>query len=206
MNRVKIFIAFTFLLAFAVCVSAQSVQFPNELKGYEFFGKGKMKDLQLALSSKDDVKKIFGEKCVKRCDYDADWKIEFKYFEDTWIKESRNEKDEKLTYFLDSKYLGKLRSVEIRPKNQISFVAITLPSQFQRNLLTSTSTFRLDYSLISGNEAFQDSNSLTYETLNQTIKYNLKNKKSKTYNKGDLVLIRYNVSKELEKDLFILQK
>ena len=30
MNGAKIFIVFTFLLAFAVCVSAQSYSYPNE--------------------------------------------------------------------------------------------------------------------------------------------------------------------------------
>ncbi len=79
MNRAKIFIAFTFLLAFAVCVSAQSVQFPNELKGYEFFGNGKLKDLKLGSTKKKDIEKIFGESCEKSCDYDENFKIKFEY-------------------------------------------------------------------------------------------------------------------------------
>lgn len=205
MNRAKIFIAFTFLLAFAVCVSAQSVQFPNELKGYEFFGNGKLKDLQLTISSKDDVKKIFGANCEKKCDYSADWLINFEYYEDIWVMTSRNEKDEKLTYFLDSKYLGKLRSIEIRPKKHVSFVSIIFPNVFQKLLLSSTSTFRSDGKRSIGDEAFQDSNGLTYEIINETIKYDIKNEKTKTYYKGDLVLIRYDIPKELEKSLFILQ-
>lgn len=75
----KIFATFIFLLAFAVCVSAQSVQFPNELKGYEFFGEGKLKELKLGSSKKTDVEKIFGEACEEFCDYDGNFQIKFEY-------------------------------------------------------------------------------------------------------------------------------
>jgi len=206
MNRAKIFIALTFLLAFAVCVSAQGNPFPNELKGYEFFGNGKLKELQFAISSKDDVKKIFGASCEKQCDYDADWLIRFEYYEDIWVKTDRNDKDERLTYFLDSKYSGKLRSIEIRPKKQMSFANVTFPNTFQKLLVTSTSTFYSGKSRIHGDEAFQDLDGLTYEILDQTIVYNFKKEGKKSYNKGDLVLIRYDMPKKLEKSLFILQK
>lgn len=187
-------------------VFAQKNAYPAEIKGFEFFGNRKLKDLQLTASSKDDVKKIFGVSCEKQCDYDDVWLIRFDYYEAIWIKESRNEKNVKLTYLLDSKYLGTLRSIEIRPKKQISFIGISFPSQFQRFLLTSTSTFRSDYSRISGDEAFQDSSGLTYEIITETIKYGFKNKNTNSYNKGDLVLIRYDIPRELEKTLFVLQK
>lgn len=206
MKSAKIFIVFNFLLAFAVCVSAQINPYSNELKGYEFFGNGKLKDLHFTVSSKDDVEKIFSADCKKQCDYDADWSVRFEYFEDIWIKENRNEKDGKLTYFLNSKYLGKLRSIEIRPKRQISFADVSFPSQFQRLSLTSTSLFDSDKNRLIGDEAFQDSSGLTYEIVNETINYKFKNKETKSYNKGDLVLIRYDIPKELKTILFVLQK
>ncbi len=206
MKRAKIFIAFTFLFAFAVCVSAQSKQYPNELKGYDFFGNGKLKDLQLTVSSKDNVKKLFGENCEKNCDYNADWLISFAYYEDIWVKESRNDKDEKLRYLLDSKYLGKLRSIEIRPKNQISFTNILFPNIFQKLLIASNGNLRFDKRRMSGDEAFQDLSGLTYEISNHTSCDDIKNKRANSKNKSELVLIRYDVPKELEKDLFVLQK
>lgn len=79
MKLTKIFIVFTFLLAFAICVSAQKNQYPNELKGYEFFGKGKLIKIKLGVSTKKDVKKIFGKDCEKYCDYDKNFKIKFEY-------------------------------------------------------------------------------------------------------------------------------
>ena len=206
MKSAKIFIAITFLLAFAVCVSAQSVQFLNELKGYKFFGNGKLKELRLTVSSKNDVKNIFGASCEKKCNYDADWLISFEYYEDIWIMESRNEKNEKQTYLLDSKYLDKLRSIEIRPNKQISFVNIVFPKTFQKNFTTSTTDTRSGKSKMTVNEAFEDLDGLSYEIYGVTNYDDIKNEKEKSYNKGDLGLIRYDIPAKLEKDLFILQK
>ena len=195
MKSAKIFIFFALLLVFALQVSAQSVQSPNELNGYEFFAKGKLKNLQFAVSSKDDVKEIFGANCEKKCDYDANWSISFEYFDDIWMKESRNEKDEKIVYKLDSKYLRKLRSIEIRPKKPISFANVAFPRVFQKFLVAS-SGFNSDKSRVSGDEAFQDSSGLTYEICQINC------------DSGDkeLVLIRYDIPKELKDTLFILQK
>lgn len=207
MKFTQLTIIFIFLLAFVVSVSAQDNPYPNELEGFEFFGKEKLQELQLTVSSKEDVEKIFGSQCKNHCELNSDWLIRFEYFEDIWISTSRNDKDEKMTYFLDSKYVGKLRLIEIRPKNQISFADICFPKEFQELLLTSTgSKFDSEKSLIMGDKAFRDSNGLTYEIVNKTISYNTKNKDTITFNKGELVLIRYDIPKELKNNLFILQK
>lgn len=205
MKSIICLIFFSLSLFFTQNVQGQSNSYTNELKGFEFFGNGKLKNLQLAVSTVDDVKRLFGKNCKKTCDYDSDWLISFEYYEDIWIKESRNEKDEKLQYRLDSKYLGKLRSILLRPKKQISFTDVSFPGAFQKIQLTSTSMFRSDGRRIAGDEAFQDSSGLTYEILTETIKYNLKNKRARTYNKGELVLIKYDVPKKLEETLFVLK-
>lgn len=197
---------FCFSFGFATGVSAQKNQYPNELKGYEFFGSGKLKDLKLTASSKNDVKQIFGKKCEKQCDYDGGWLISFEYFEDIWVKTDRNDKDEKLTYFLDSKYLGKLRSVEIRPKNQVSFVNVEFSNAFKQLANTTTTDTRSGKSSMTVNDAFQDSQGLSYELYSRTNYDDIKSKKTKSHDKGDLVLIRYDLPKELENDLFVLQK
>ncbi|HMS41797.1 MAG TPA: hypothetical protein PKE69_16315, partial [Pyrinomonadaceae bacterium] len=54
--------------------------YPNELEGYKFFDKGKLKGLKLTVSTKEDVIKIFGSDCESGCDYDEIWKIDFSYF------------------------------------------------------------------------------------------------------------------------------
>ncbi|HEY8562355.1 MAG TPA: hypothetical protein VIL74_18405 [Pyrinomonadaceae bacterium] len=205
MKSLKVPVVFTFLLLFAVCISGQSARFPGELKNYEFFGNGRLKDLQLTVSSEDDVKKVFGANCEKQCDYDADWLIRFEYYEEIHIKVSRRENGEKLRYLLDSKYLGKLRSIEIRPKKDVSFAGISFPNDFEKLITTSTTDTRSGKSKMTVNDAFQHSSGLTYEIYSRTNYDDIKNKEAKLYNEGDLVLIRYSVPKELEKDLFVLQ-
>ncbi len=189
---------------FSICISAQSSEYPNELAGYQFFGSGKLKDLQLLVSSKDDVKRIFGEKCEKQCDYETDWSISFEYFEDIWIKESRNAKGDKLTSSLDLKYLGKLRVIGIRPKKQISFLSISFPDVFKKLIITSTTDGRSGNSRMSVNDAFQDSSGLTYEIYSRTNYDDIRTKNARVYHKGELVLIRYNIREDTEKALFVL--
>lgn len=201
MNRAKIFIVLTFFLAFALQVSAQAIKFPNELKGYEFFGSGKLEKLKLTVSSKDDVRKIFGENCEVKCSYGADWLISFTYFEDIWIKTGQ-----KGRYLLDSKYLGKLRLIEIQPQKQLSFADVSFSEEFRKSIETSTTHARSGKSRLTINDIFEDSYGLSYEIFLQTSYDDIKNKKAKSYKKGDLVLIRYKIPEKLEEDLFVLQK
>ncbi|MGH9948438.1 MAG: hypothetical protein ACRD6X_14765, partial [Pyrinomonadaceae bacterium] len=176
-----------FILALVVSASAQESPFPNELPGFEFFGKGKLKDLRLGVSTRDDVKKIFGRECENRCNYDADWSIGFEYYDDIWIKENRNEKGEKLTYLLDPKYLGKVHSILIYPKKQISLTDASFPEIFRRLITTSTTDSRSGKSRMTVNDSFQEPNGMTYEIYSRTNYDDIKNKKLTTFHKGDLV-------------------
>lgn len=89
MKSAKIFIIFIFLLAFALGlyttfatgIDTQQNPFPNELKGFEFFGKGKLKTLKIGFSKSKDVKEIFGKSCEEFCDYDENFKIKIEYLE-----------------------------------------------------------------------------------------------------------------------------
>ncbi len=134
MKITKVLIVFAFLLTviFVQNFQAQGSQYPNELKGYEFFGKGKLAGLKPGVSTKEDVKKIFGKKCEKVCDYDSDWTVNFSFYENNWTKEDTNEKGERLVYYLEPKYLEKLRKIEISPKKQLSFTNISFPNTFQK--------------------------------------------------------------------------
>ncbi len=115
MKQAKLFFVLTFLLAFAICVSAQSVQFPNELKGYEFFGKGKLKKIKLGASTKKDIKKIFGKDCEKECDYDENFKIKFEYLaalDDCMTTEDIRDR----AMCPQSAFVGTLSSITLEPK------------------------------------------------------------------------------------------
>ncbi len=205
----KILIVFTFLLSliFVETSQAQNNPYPNELKGFEFAGNGKLKGLIPGVSTKADVKKIFGKICENQCDYDTDWTVNFSYYENNWIKENTNEKGEKLISYLDSKYLGNLRKIELRPKRQVSFGKVSFPKTFQklsRSLIIDDT--RTGKSRMITYELFQDFLGLTYELFSTTEYDNIKDKNEKLYKKGDLFSIQYSISKEQEKVMYILQK
>ncbi len=204
MRSIKPFFAGLLIFIFSVFASAQNSGYPNELEGYQFYGSGKLKSLQLLASSNDDVKRVFGGTCEKQCDYDSDWFINFEYFEDIWIKESTDTSGKKLTFLLDSRYLGKLRVIELKPKCRMSFLSFSFPETFNRAIVTSTTHARNNRGRTSTSDAFQDSNGLTYEIQNQTSRDDIPSKNRKVL-KGDLILVRYNITGEKQKDLFVLQ-
>ena len=110
-------VSVTFLLSFDSPVVAQSVQFPNELKGYEFFGKGKLEKIKLGGSTKKDVKKIFGKECEKECDYDENFKIKFEYLaalDDCMTTEDSRDR----AMCPQSDFVGTISSITLEPKQQ----------------------------------------------------------------------------------------
>lgn len=167
MKSAKIFIVFTFLLTFAVCVSAQSVQFPNELKGYEFFGKGKLKKINLGVSTKKDVKKIFGKDCEKSCDYDENFRIKFEYLaalDDCMTTEDIRDR----VMCPQNRFVGKISSITIEPKNDQTLkdlptskfnkvsggTTISKGSGVSISYTSFADNYGLKYSLLSGNTVY----------------------------------------------------
>ena len=133
MKSAKLFIVFTFLLAFAFCASAQNNQYPNEIEGNEFFKNGKLNDLKLLDSDRDDVKAIFGKNCDNGCDYNEDWKIGFSYVNAGWYKKFAENGDEKL-YKPKPEFLGKLAAITFLPKRQILLLGSTvIPKEIKCN-------------------------------------------------------------------------
>ena len=135
MKSAKILFIIAFLLAFAFQVSAQSAQFPNELEGFQFFGKGKLKKLTLGLSMKKDVELIFGELCEKNnCDYDENFTISINYLYEDDCMTTQVVRDRIMCPL--SKFVGTIFSVELKPKRAFRFKEI-LTSNF--NILGSGS-------------------------------------------------------------------
>ncbi len=185
MNRAKIFIAFTFLLAFAVCVSAQSVQFPNELKGYEFYDQGKLKDLRLKTSTSEDVKAIFGNDCILGgCDYNKDWEVGFFYYFDG-MKRYKTENDVRKTYVVSPQYVGRIYSILLIPRKPISLDRTLFSKEFEAKDTIGEHGVELKY--------FTDSRGLYY-----TLYYN------DSQGKGNLRYIEYNHPESLTEEGFIL--
>ncbi len=131
MKTAKIFIVLTFLLAFAVCVSAQRTQTIDSLQELDYLAKGKVKDLKFTVSTNEDVEKVFGENCEKSCIYENDWDIYFKYFDEKWIDKTFVGNKVSI-YKPKPEFIGKLGSIVIQPKIQILLSENALfPDEFE---------------------------------------------------------------------------
>lgn len=163
MNQAKIFIVFTFLLAFAVCVSAQGSPYPNELKSYEFFGKGKLKNIKLGVSTPKDVKKIFGKDCEKDCDYDENFKVKFEYLaplDDCMTTENIRDR----VICPQNELVGTISSVTLEPKQEQSLKDLPT-SKF--NEISGGSSTKKGSEVSSSYTSFTDKYGLRYSINNE---------------------------------------
>lgn len=186
MNRAKIFITFTFLLAFAVCVSGQSIQFPNELKEFPLYGNGKLKGIELKVSTRETVKAILGDDCdFKYCEYDENWEMVFVYLFEDWAK-YKTEGDFEIKLLPSPEFVGRLWAIGFSPKKDISFKNIVFSSAFEKEF---GKAFHSGIDLIK----YSDSDGLYYSIIYEDGKY-----------KETIHGITYRVPDKLEQDVYIL--
>ena len=178
MDRAKIFIAFTFLLTFAVCVSAQDYKYPNELKGFELFRNGKWKSLKPLISTKEDVEKIFGMDCFNGCDYDENWRVEIMYISQCWTYAGT----EKLTPTVAEEMIGKYSNLNFYPKKRIKRWQLKFGKQFESR----------------GGGGASDASPSIYDIYSDSLGLNYEisaeNTEDGKYHKGDLISVIYGWS------------
>lgn len=115
---------------FGISAAAQEIAFPNEVDGLQFTKQEKLKNLELLVSTRDNVIAAFGEKCVNGCDYDDDWKIGFAYVNEGWsigptvdgVKPVSKPRPE---------FVGKLASITFRPKRAVMMPGPSGPSELK---------------------------------------------------------------------------
>ena len=194
------------VLSLASAMSAQTTQYPNELNGYEFFGSGKLKGLHLLSSTRDDVKRVFGTGCEKQCDLDADWTVNFEYFDEAWTREESNNRGDKRVYKLDPIYVGKLRQIDVKPKNRVSLANVTFPAAFSKTIISAAPDPNDPRAGARATvyDSFGDADGLSYQIFGPANPPPLPG--SRMFKLGELMLIRYAIPKEREKSLFVLDK
>lgn len=202
MKSAKLFIVLTFLSAFALHVSAQTNLYPNELKKYPFSKDQRMQSLKRGISGKNDVIKIFGVECEKECDYDENWTVKFRYFSDeSESPDSFSETDLKP----NPKYTGKLFSITLEPKSEVSFETVELPKQFSFIGGIGATGVSKDGKTDLGTRWYRDGYGLKYGVAYQT-KLTTDNKEIPGGKKTNLDSIEYGVSDILVKRMFIKAK
>lgn len=124
----KVFYTFVFFLILPFSVWAQGYSYPNELNGFEFFRKGKWKSLVPYFSTREDVRKVFGSDCSKRCSYDKNWKIRVGYIHQSWRSPS-------FEPCVAPEVLGKMERLFFYPKNPLSLKDAVFSESFQSETL-----------------------------------------------------------------------
>jgi hypothetical protein len=176
MKSLKFFLVLVFSFAFASNVLAQRISYPNELKGFELFKSGKWKTLVPFVSTKEDVEKIFGQECLKGCDYNDNWRVGIRFVEQSWREAGK----EKIPCVYE-KYLGKYESISFYPKKRIRKKQLRFGKAFEimsAEEYHSNPQIRVYYS---------DKYGLSYEVYGHGTN-------DGSYNKGDLISIQYGVS------------
>lgn len=186
---------------------------PNEIPGYEFFKKGKLKSIRLGISTKDDMRRIFGDTCESTCDYDESWRIYAEYFEDGVefsrtggeVKESEIETE----YIPRPEFVDKLQSLRLIPKKRISFLKVSFPRTFGSNERYSIGDDWDENGFAGAVHAtattYADGYGLEYSVFGAETFNNLRNKGPEVkepVRKGDLTSIEYSIPDSFEDLIF----
>jgi hypothetical protein len=191
-------------LIFTFSLHAQKKAYPNELKGYDFFGRDRLSKVSLAKSTKQDIEKIFGEDCSASCDFDENWRIRFEYLGDfaltVWDGNAKAYKEK----IPKPQYIGKLFSILFLPKNRISLKKDDFPAAFVKGPggSRSSSSRRWEYSY----STLWDEYGLRYNLLEMIEAGDDVNDSADpvlSRNQGDLIEIVYGIPAKKQKDIWI---
>ncbi len=182
--------------------------YPNELQGYNFFDKGKLKGLKVTVSTKEDVKKNFGSDCESGCHHNNDWTISFSYFGSMYKETTVN--DKKIKYVPKEEYIGKVYSIRLIPKKRISFSQITFSNKFsQGNGFSVGDSFDSEGNLTgavgTSYYAYEDRYGLEY-TIFEKTSYTVGTAKKSKHSKGNLIEIEYSIPSQIEEIMFVEQQ
>ncbi|MBK9153340.1 MAG: hypothetical protein IPM25_03850 [Chloracidobacterium sp.] len=181
---------------------------PNELTGYEFFSKGKLKEIRMGISTREDLIRIFSSDCSDGCDYDPNWTLWTEYLSDglAWTTEIGDEKTE---FFAKEPLVGRLGSVTLRPKKPFTFRRAAFPT---RRFAHGKSMAIGDAWGINGFEGavhtsydiYADGYGLTYLLFDEETFNNLKNKpkNERKREKGELIEIEYSIPESLNNTVY----
>lgn len=186
-----LFTLFLFVIFFSTSTLSKAqfedVLYPNEAQGYEFYKSGKLKELRYLVSTKDDVKRIFGENCEHGCDYDESWKVSFSYVNSGWSR-TTTENGQPQRFEPSPVYVGKLSGITLYPKKRISFENVVFPEAIKCNRSNSEEA-RVRICM--------DSQILWYSLFDEDTK-------DGKHFKGDIINIHYLPPKEVDDKIFIL--
>jgi hypothetical protein len=198
-KKKNVFVLFAFLFLTLPTIKAQTSElslYPNEAQGYEFYNQGRLKGLCYLVSTKDDVKQIFGNDCARGCDYNEDWKMEIRYVGEHWQRYSTVRGEQTKFFKPLPEYIGKLYSITMYPKRVISFTNVAFPKEFYcyNYWIGISDSFKRTRIKLDGCTDLE--NNLTYSFYGEPTE-------DGKYKKGDVRLIIYDVPSETENKIWV---
>ncbi len=189
---------------------------PNEIRGYEFFRKGKLNPIRIGISTKDDVRRIFNDACETECDYDENWQLWADYYEDgiAFTQTTGDSKDAevKTEFFPRPEFIGKLQTLRLTPRKPISFLRVIFPKTFAKNERYSIGD---DWdengfagAVHSTTNTYTDGYGLEYSVYDKETFNNRRSKEREQKNavhSGDLIGIEYRMPDSLNDVIYIGQ-
>jgi hypothetical protein len=194
MKAILFFILVTF--GSSIVVNAQVREFPNELKGYEFFAKGKLKTIVFGVSKQTDVEKLFGSSCESGCDYDDHFVIKFDYLSCDDCMTTEYIRDRAMCPL--PKFMGTIEEITLTPKTPIRFdsvSAISFKQQTGGMIMATNASTGISY------ETFGDEFGLKYSITRGTSTLTLSTPGPELMN-GPLYSIKYGINVPLETKIF----
>ena len=187
---------------FTVALTGEKIELgahsPHELPGFRFFADGKMNRLRLGVSTRQDVRKIFGEPRgtlrdqSEIYDYDPQWEIQFAFFSATDTRDSRPLR------VIAGEYVGKLSGVALIPKTPVSMRDAFFPPVFKNLSLTQRVGSGNIITEIRGADLYNEPYGLQYEIYQKTTLGN------QTRRPGDLMSIRYFIPSQISEQFFVV--
>ena len=178
---------------------------PNELPGYEFFAKGKLKGVRLGVSTREDMRRIFGDTCEGKCDYDQNWSVFVNYFGDETVM-SRSSSEGEFELVPKPEFVGTLRFVTMIPKDCLPFSKVKFPRRFSHGLTHAVGDDwgpnGFEGATHSVSDTYTDGYGLRYTVYSKET-FNNSRQKGGVLRKGDLVDIEYEIPEAVEEIIYI---
>lgn len=173
----KIFLILAISLMSFSTLLGQQYSYPNEVRGFELFKNGKWKTLIPFVSTKKDVKKIFGQDCQGGCDYDENWRVKTQF-----IKQVSIALEKGTIPCVSEEFIGKYQRISFYPKKRVKKNQL----HFGKGFVGCYGAITFDSS-VPDSEYYNDEYGLVFE-------FYVEAKKSENIRKGDLVAIHYGAS------------
>lgn len=186
-----------FTLLFSSITAAQDSPFPNELAGYDFFGKGKLKTIAFGVSKNKDIEKLFGSSCESDCEYEDRFVIKFDYLSCKDCMTTEYVRDRAMCPL--PKFMGTIKKITLKPKSQIQFDSVPT-TLFEKR--TGGSIMFKDGSEGVSYESFGDEFGLKYSIKQSNTSFLTLSTPAPRMMNGPLYSIEYGINIPLETKIF----